>query len=69
MMYVCVHMKALFRIVTAILFSLVSQAINDVSVLRRLQFAATVYPKDLPRSWESFSVKHIPEKLSNSCDS
>lgn len=47
------------------MFSLVSQTIKDVSVLRRLQFAATIYPKDLPRRWEklaSFSVKHKPER-------
>ena len=47
------------------MFSLVSQTIKDVSVLRRLQFAATVYPKDLPRRWEKvalFSAKHKPER-------
>ena len=37
------------------MFALLSHSIKDPSVLRRLEFAATFYPKSMPNYWESLS--------------
>ena len=43
------------------MLSTLSQNVRDVSVVRRLSFAATFLPKSMPNYWESvasFSVAH-----------
>lgn len=48
-------------------FSLLSQSIKDASVLRRLEFAASFYPKSMPKYWENlvlFSTKDKEDRNS-----